>query len=201
MHMAHKIRNTLKETWKSSSDWLNSTVFPGDVCVAFFNVPPGNNDAVMPKPLMEEESCKVRGRLFIKIRPKVLLTSLLLWRHFHAPKHGATQNVIGCFTSRFPDHLPLVWRSVYARLEKRVTERISERIGENKIFKYVLLLFVHDFYVTVEEQDDKNYRFDKCLCKGREIFSAPLWSTCVHATYQTKYMLKGCVWLCNKCSL
>ncbi len=33
---------------KSSSDWLNYTGFPGDVCVAFFSVPPGNKDAVTP---------------------------------------------------------------------------------------------------------------------------------------------------------
>ncbi len=42
-----------------SSDWLNSTGFPGDVCVAFFNVPPGNKDAVMPNLLTEEESRRV----------------------------------------------------------------------------------------------------------------------------------------------
>ncbi len=33
---------------KSSSDWLNYTGFPGDMCVAFFNVPPGNKNAVTP---------------------------------------------------------------------------------------------------------------------------------------------------------
>ncbi len=27
---------------KLSSDWLDYIGFPGDVCVAFFNVPPGN---------------------------------------------------------------------------------------------------------------------------------------------------------------
>ncbi len=36
---------------KSPSDWLNYTGFPGDVCVAFFNVPPGNKDAMTPNPL------------------------------------------------------------------------------------------------------------------------------------------------------
>ncbi len=40
---------------RSSSDWLNYTGFPGDVCVAFFNVPPGNKDAVTPNPFTEEE--------------------------------------------------------------------------------------------------------------------------------------------------
>ncbi len=34
MHMAHKIGNTSGVS-KSSSDWLNYTGFPGDVCVAF----------------------------------------------------------------------------------------------------------------------------------------------------------------------
>ncbi len=38
MHMAHLSGNTSGVS-KSSSDWLNYTGFPGDVCVAFFNVP------------------------------------------------------------------------------------------------------------------------------------------------------------------
>ncbi len=29
-----------------SSDWLNYTGFAGGLCVVFFNVPPGNKDAV-----------------------------------------------------------------------------------------------------------------------------------------------------------
>ncbi len=44
---------------KSSSDWLDYTGFPGDVCVAFFNVPPGNKDAVAPNPLTKEEKPRV----------------------------------------------------------------------------------------------------------------------------------------------
>ncbi len=58
MHMVHVSGNT---SWasKSSSDWLNYTGFPGDVCVVFFNVPPGNKDAVMPNPLTKEESRRV----------------------------------------------------------------------------------------------------------------------------------------------
>ncbi len=40
MHMAHFSGNTSGVS-KSSSDWLNYTWFPGDLCVAFFNVPPG----------------------------------------------------------------------------------------------------------------------------------------------------------------
>ncbi len=43
MHMAHLSGNTSGVS-KSSSDWLNYTGFPGDACVAFFNVPPGNKD-------------------------------------------------------------------------------------------------------------------------------------------------------------
>ncbi len=54
----HKSGNTSGVS-KSSSDWLNYTGFPGDVCVAFFNVPPGNKDAVMPNPLTKEESHRV----------------------------------------------------------------------------------------------------------------------------------------------
>ncbi len=56
--MAHKSGNTSGVS-KSSSDWLNYTGFQGDVCVAFFNVPPGNKDDVMPNPLTKEESHRV----------------------------------------------------------------------------------------------------------------------------------------------
>ncbi len=55
MHMAHLSGNTSRVS-KSLSDWLNYTGFPGDVCVAFFNVPPGNKDAVTPNPLAKDES-------------------------------------------------------------------------------------------------------------------------------------------------
>ncbi len=58
MHMIHLSGNTSGVS-KSSSDWLNYTGFPGDVCVAFFNVPPGNKDAVELNPLTKEESCRV----------------------------------------------------------------------------------------------------------------------------------------------
>ncbi len=55
MHMAHLSGNT-SVVLKSLSDWWNYTEFPGDVCVAFFNVLPGNEDAVAPNPLTKEES-------------------------------------------------------------------------------------------------------------------------------------------------
>ncbi len=58
MHTAHKSGNT-SGVLKSSSDWLNYTGFPGDVCVSFFNVTPGNKDAVVSNPLTKEESRRV----------------------------------------------------------------------------------------------------------------------------------------------
>ncbi len=58
MHMVHLSWNTSGVS-KSSSDWLNYTGFPGDVCVAFFNVPLGNKNAVTPNPLTKEESHRV----------------------------------------------------------------------------------------------------------------------------------------------
>ncbi len=58
IHMAHKSGN-ISEVSKSSSDWLDYTGFPGDACVAFFNVPSGNKDAVTPNPLTKEESHRV----------------------------------------------------------------------------------------------------------------------------------------------
>ncbi len=53
--MAHKSGNTSGVS-KSSRDWLNYTGFPGNVCVAFFNVPSVNKDVVTPNPLTKEES-------------------------------------------------------------------------------------------------------------------------------------------------
>ncbi len=58
MHMGHKSGNTSGVS-KSSSDWLNYTGFLGDVCVAFFNITPGNKDAVTPNPPTKEESRRV----------------------------------------------------------------------------------------------------------------------------------------------
>ncbi len=58
MHMVHFSGNTSGVS-KSSSDWLNYTGFPRDVCVAFFNAPPGNKDAAAPNPLTKEESRRV----------------------------------------------------------------------------------------------------------------------------------------------
>ncbi len=58
MHTAHKRENTSGVS-KSSSDWLNYTGFPGDVCVACFNVLSGNKDAVTPNSRIEEESRRV----------------------------------------------------------------------------------------------------------------------------------------------
>ncbi len=60
MYMTHKNGNTSGVS-KSSSDWLNYPGFPGDVCVAFFNVPPGNKNAVAPNPLTKEESRRVHN--------------------------------------------------------------------------------------------------------------------------------------------
>ncbi len=59
MHMAHLSGNTSGVSKSLSLDSLNYTGFPGDMCVAFFNVPPGNKDAVMPNPLTKEESRRV----------------------------------------------------------------------------------------------------------------------------------------------
>ncbi len=52
--MAHLAGNTSGVS-KSSSDWLDYTGFR-ETCVTFFNVPPGNKNAVMPNSLIEEKS-------------------------------------------------------------------------------------------------------------------------------------------------
>ncbi len=56
--MAHLSENTSGVS-KSSSDWLNYTGFPGDVCVTFFNVPPGNKDAVTPNPSRKKKAVEM----------------------------------------------------------------------------------------------------------------------------------------------
>ncbi len=53
MHMAHKSGNTSGVS-KLSSDWLSYKGFQGDVCIAFFNIPSGNKDSVMPNLLTKE---------------------------------------------------------------------------------------------------------------------------------------------------
>ncbi len=62
MHMVNLSGNTSVVS-KSSSDWFNYTGFPGNVCIVFFNVLPGNKDAVMPNPLTKEESVMWRRTL------------------------------------------------------------------------------------------------------------------------------------------
>ncbi len=58
MHMVHLSGNNSVVS-KLSSDWLNFTGFPGDVCVTFFNALLGNNDAVTSNSLAKEESRRV----------------------------------------------------------------------------------------------------------------------------------------------
>ncbi len=124
MHMAHFSGNPSGVS-KSSSDWLNYTGFPGDMCVVFFNVPPGNKDAVTPNPLRKEESRHVykcddkiwsgsnkcwnfksmwniqssQHRIF-KIRPRVLHTVIVAT--FPRPEtwRWMKRTVIGCLTCR-----------------------------------------------------------------------------------------------------
>ncbi len=89
-----------------------------ETCVAFFNVPPGNKDAVALNPLTKEESrrvyncddkrlsgsttrwfqkyvkyLKVRHRIF-KIRPRVSHTGLVLW--WHSTPLNVTLNETNC---------------------------------------------------------------------------------------------------------
>ncbi len=55
MHMVHLSGNTSGVS-KSSSVWLNYTGFSGDMRVAFFNVPPGNKNAVAPNPSRKKKA-------------------------------------------------------------------------------------------------------------------------------------------------
>ncbi len=89
--MTHLSGNTSGVS-KSSSDWLDYTGFPGDVCVAFFNIPPGNKNAVVPNPFTKEESrrvynCQVKSSqvTFIYI---ALLTIQIVTKQLHNIKMG-----------------------------------------------------------------------------------------------------------------
>ncbi len=99
MHIAHKILNL-------SSDWLNDTGFPGDVCVAFrletkmlcWQTSSWKNKAVMftavPNAVFSKvcEIFKVCGIESLKYVVQILHSGLLLWQHFHAHKHDTAQN-------------------------------------------------------------------------------------------------------------
>ncbi len=109
--MVHLSGNTSVVS-KLSSDWLDYIGFPGDVCVAFFNVPPGNKLPWRQTPSRKKKDIvfttvttyvyqdqlnvgvsKVCEIFWIfKIRPRVSHTGLLLWRHFHTPKRDAERN-------------------------------------------------------------------------------------------------------------
>ncbi len=98
--MVHLSGNTSGVS-KSSAYRLNYTEFPGDVSVTFFNVSPGNKEAVMPNPLTKEavvftnvtanayqsqlnagfsKVCEIFKVRIFKIHPRVSHTGLLLWR-------------------------------------------------------------------------------------------------------------------------
>lgn len=90
MHTAHKIGNTARVS-KLSSDWMNSTGFPGDLYVEFFNGLPGNKEEESRRFYNCDNEClpgsakhlnlksvlSSRHRLF-KILPSVLHAGLLL---------------------------------------------------------------------------------------------------------------------------
>ncbi len=99
---------------KSSSDWLNYTGFPRDVCVAFFNVPPGNKDAWRQTPSRKKKAVVFTNVMtsayqdqlnagFSKVCEIFKVKSLKYVRvshngrsvivvNFHAPKRDAERN-------------------------------------------------------------------------------------------------------------
>ncbi len=115
MHMAHYLEKL--QEFRSCPLIVELYRISGDVCVAFFTVPPGNKDAVTPNPLTKEKAVvfttvmtsayqdqqmldfpkyvkyfKSLQRRIFKIRSRFLHTGLLLWRHFHAPKRDTERN-------------------------------------------------------------------------------------------------------------
>ncbi len=76
MHTAHLSGNNSGVS-KLSSDWLNYTGLLGDVCVAFFNVQPGQKMPWRQTPLTKEESRHVYNRWQALVR---------------TPKHDTAQN-------------------------------------------------------------------------------------------------------------
>ncbi len=69
MHTAHLSGNT-SGVWKSSSDWSNSSGFPGDVCVT--SAYQDQLNAGFSK------VCEILKYRILQIRPRDLLTGLLL---------------------------------------------------------------------------------------------------------------------------
>ncbi len=158
MHITHKIRNTLGVP-KSSSDWINYTGFPGDVCVVFFNVPPGNKDAMVPKPLTEEESRHVYNCDDECVSGSTKLWVFKsMWGCFHAPKHDAARNKMWLVAlpvsqmaswvgfdhskwPRFPVLLLSVWRSDYTRLGPLWLSPYAKTEMMELIYESVMLVF------------------------------------------------------------
>ncbi len=123
MHMVKLFVST--SVVSKSSDWLNYTGIPGDVCVAFFNILPENKDAVAPNP-----SRKKKAVVFLNVTANAYqvqlnagfskvceifkvcgIESLKYIREFHTPVcycgNNTTHrnvtlnvNVIGCLTCR-----------------------------------------------------------------------------------------------------
>ncbi len=155
MHTAHKIGNTSGVS-KSSSDWLNYTIFPGDVCVAFFNVPPGNKDAVTPNPLTKkkalvfttvtispyQDQLKAGFSKICKFCPRVLHTGLLLWGHFHTPKHDTAQNetwLVALPVSHIDSSLGCAWPFKAAKVPR--PSAVSLKVWLHKTNQILIRMF------------------------------------------------------------
>ncbi len=118
-----------------------------------------------------------------------LRTSLLLWQHFHAPKHDAAQNET--WSVALPvSHMASVPRPSAINLKDWLRKTKEKGYWTNEwmnlsessrikhfsrfLLRFVLLkiqfrtLLLCHSWVTGWQ----NYRFDKCLCKGRTFFSA-----------------------------
>ncbi len=129
MHMTHLAGNTSVVS-KSSLNWLNYTGFPGDVCVAFFNVPPGNKDAVVPNHSLEKKAVEF-STVTMSIYQDQLnagfskvceifnvcgIESLKCLRVLYCYCGKISTPLNNSMRPMFPDFQPSVWKSGYVRL-------------------------------------------------------------------------------------
>lgn len=90
MRMAHKTGNPSRVS-NSSSDWLNFTGFLGDVCIVFFNGPPGNKSVVEESGHVSVTMSACQDQLNVGF-PKVCYVVGTSTLHVYAPKYDAEQS-------------------------------------------------------------------------------------------------------------
>ncbi len=171
--MVHLSENTSVVS-KSSSDWWNYRGFPRDVCVALYNVPPGNKYAVIPNPSWKKKAVvftnvtanAYQGQLnarfskvceTFKVRS---LESLKYIREFHTPVcycgnipntgtwRWTKQTVIGCLTCRSNGLMSGPWSINTAIYSRSSVVSLKVWIRETRVYPAGMANNIKSFFKT-----------------------------------------------------